>query len=181
MIELFARGIQPLLELPIIRRIRRNHALEHATAHMLAKRIPSLKVSGRAGDSGFFLVCNVPQHVMEEATHEALERLRKGEEKWAIHPNCGTNLVAAAGLSTLAAVMGLGNRQRITGDGISRTMLLMMLAGMFSQPFGSLLQKHLTTKADPGDLEILSITPQEIRMDWMNRKVTYYRVNTRRG
>ncbi len=181
MIEAFARVIHPVLEFPFIRRVRRNHALEHATAHMLAKRIPSIRVSGRAGDSGFVLIANVPQATMEEAAHEALARMKAGEAKWAIHPNCGTNLVAAGWMTTLAAVAGLGNKQRVTADSLSRTMILMIFALFFSPSLGNRLQKHITTKGDPGDLEIISVTPQEIHLPGVNRKIAYYRVNTRRG
>ncbi|TVR24332.1 MAG: hypothetical protein EA396_01595 [Anaerolineaceae bacterium] len=181
MIEAIARKISPLLEVSIVRQVRRNHALEHATAHMLARRVPDLRLSGRASDDGFILICDVPQETMEAAAHEGLERLRAGEGRWAVHPNCGTNLVTLAALTTGAGVVGLGGNRQLTSDRISFTMLLMIPATMIARPLGMSLQKHITTKGDPGDLEIVSVKRHTVKIPFINKQIVYYRVNTRRG
>lgn len=181
MIEAIARKMRPLLEAPIVRQVRRNHALEHATAHMLARRVPNLRLSGRASDDGFVLVCDVPEETMEAAVREGLERLRAGESRWAVHPNCGTNLVTLAAMTTGAGVIGLGGKRRLTSDSVSFTMLLMIPAAMIARPLGMSLQKHITTKGDPGDLEVVSVKRRTFSLPFMNKPVVYYRVNTRRG
>lgn len=176
----FIAGIlTPLLEFPTIRRIRRNHALEHATAHMLAKRVPNLKVSGRASVDGFALLCDVPQEKIEESVHEAIRRMKQGEAKWALHPNCGTNLVATSFLTTSAGAIGLSGDKKPIGDKFSRTMILMIFALMFSPAFGTQLQKHFTTKGDLGDLEFVDITRKEIII--LGRKIVMYNIQTQKG
>jgi hypothetical protein len=171
--------LKPVLEFPFIRRIRRNHALEHATAHMLARRVPNLKVSGRASEHGFSLICDVPQEKIEESVQEAIRRMKQGEAKWAIHPNCGTNLVATSFLTTLAGIVGLSGDKQSTGDKFSRTMILMIFALLFSPAFGSKLQQHFTTKADLGDLDYLKTTRQEMSM--LGKKIVMYTIHTQKG
>jgi hypothetical protein len=172
--------LSPVLEFPFIRRVRRNHALEHATAHMLAKRVPNLKLSGRANQSGFSLLCDVPQEKIEESVHEAIRRMKQGEAKWAIHPNCGTNLVATSFLTTFAGVLGLsGNKQPLNGDKFSRTMILMIIALFFSPAFGERLQRYFTTKGDLGDLELVDVKRQEMIV--LGRKIVMYNIRTQKG
>lgn len=171
--------LKPVLEFSFIRRVRRNHALEHATAHMLAKRVPNLKVSGRASVDGFSLLCDVPQEKIEESVNEAIRRMNQGESKWAIHPNCGTNLVATSFLTTFAGVIGLSGNKQPVGDKISRTMILTIIALLFSPAFGEQLQKHFTTKGDLGDLELINVTRQEIIV--LGRKLVMYNIHTQKG
>ncbi|MER3469342.1 MAG: hypothetical protein C4314_05250, partial [Thermoflexus sp.] len=66
-----------LLEWSPVRRIRRNHALEHATVHLLSQRFPGQPMAGRSTPSGFYLYGNVPMEAVVAAAHEALERLRR--------------------------------------------------------------------------------------------------------
>ncbi len=178
MFATIAGVLKPVLEFPFIRRVRRNHALEHATAHMLAKHIPNLKISGRAGEHGFSLICDIPQEQIENAAQEATRRLKQGEAKWAIHPNCGTNLVATSFLTTLASMIGLRGKEPM-GDKFSRTMVLTIFALLFSPAFGTQLQKHLTTKSDLGDLEYVKTTRQEIIV--LGKKLVMYTIHTQKG
>lgn len=181
MIERIAIAARPILEFPLIRRTRRNHALEHATIHVLSRTHKGLRMAGRSSDSGFVLLGEVPTDHVEKAVDDALRRLGKGESALALHPNCGTNLVTAGALTTLAALIGLGNRKRpITLDRISWTMTLTVLALVVAQPLGMTLQKHITTEGDPGDLEIVSVTRREIPWPF-GGLLTLHNVITRRG
>ena len=96
-----------LLDLPLIRRVRQNHAVEHATITMLMARHRSLPlVGGRSNLRGYYVFGAVETEQLAAAARDALARLQRGEAALAIHPNCGTNLVttgAMAGLATLAA------------------------------------------------------------------------------
>ncbi|GAB4512435.1 MAG: hypothetical protein OHK0046_11930 [Anaerolineae bacterium] len=182
MIEQFAVYARPVLDFPFIRRTRRNHALEHATIHVLTERKTRAAMAGRSSDGGFVLIGNVPTEQVEAAAQEALNRLRRGERRLALHPNCGTNLVTAGVLTTLTAYLGLGTTsKRPTGDRLSWTMALMMLALMVSQPLGMTLQKHITTEGDPGDLEIVGVSRRQVRWPFAGSPVTVHRVVTRRG
>src|SRR5450432_4134839 len=99
LVERFANFAQPVLDLPLIRRTRRNHGLEHATIHILSQRVSNLKMAGRSTDSGFVLLGDAPTEQVEAAVREALRRMSAGEHGLAVHPNCGTNLVTT-GLMT---------------------------------------------------------------------------------
>lgn len=182
MIEQFATIIRPFLELPIVRRTRRNHALEHATIHMLSRRNRTLRMAGRSSDSGFVLIGDAPTEQIEDAVHEALRRMQDGESRWAIHPNCGTNLVTTGFVTTLMGYIGLrgGSNKPVSADRFSWTMVLVIFGLLVSRPLGMSLQKHITTKGDPGDLEVVDIKRRE--MGWFGQTpVTVHRVITRRG
>lgn len=147
-----------ILEWTPIRRIRRNHALEHATIHLLSQRFPGRPLAGRSTPFGFYIYGNVPMEAVVVAAREALERLRRGEHSWAIHPGCGTNYVASGTTAGLAAFLTIGlvpHRRR--RDVLPLVILATVLALIAAQPLGPWLQAHLTTRADPGDLEISEV------------------------
>lgn len=183
MIKRFATFATPVLESTAVRRTRRNHGLEHATIHLLSRRVQGLKMSGRSDVTGFVLLGDAPTDVIEKAVHDALERMRGGEHKLAIHPNCGTNLVTTGTLTTLAAMAGLGARadRRAMGDRFSLALVMVMGALLVSPPIGMSLQEHITTKGDPGDLEIVSVTRREMRLPFLSKPMTVHRVNTQAG
>ncbi|WP_376792920.1 DUF6391 domain-containing protein [Thermoflexus sp.] len=165
-----------LLEWGPLRRIRRNHALEHGTIHLLSQRFPGRPMAGRSTPFGFYIYGNVPMEAVVAASHEALERLRRGEHHWAIHPGCGTNYVASGTTAGLAAFLTLGlvpHRRR--RDVLPLVILATVLTLIAAQPLGPWLQAHLTTQADPGDLEIVGV--RALSRSW----VQGYFVETRGG
>jgi hypothetical protein len=136
--------------------VKRNHALEHATISMLASKLGrTLRVVGRSTNSGFYIYGNVDAENLEQATQEALARLRRGEGYLAISPMCGTNLAVAGILAGLASLLALGSRSRI--ERVPNVVLASMLAVMAAQPLGRLAQKHLTTDPDLSDTEVVGI------------------------
>jgi hypothetical protein len=142
-------------------KIRRNHALEHATIHILSARNPKSTIVGRSDHHGFFLYTSLSKTVIEEGAQIALDRLRAGEHRLAVHPNCGTNLLTAGVLSGLAAyfsIQNLGDQKQ--HDKLKRlpfTIMSTILGLIIAQPLGIRVQQHLTTKAEPGPLEIVSV------------------------
>ncbi|NWF71157.1 MAG: hypothetical protein HXY40_18905 [Chloroflexi bacterium] len=179
MIEQLAAALRPFLELPMVRRTRRNHGLEHATIHVLSGRVKNLRMSGRSTDAGFFLFGDVPTEMIENAARDALRRMRGGEHGLALHPNCGTNYVTAGALTTFVALltMGIGPRRSVL-ERVPLVMLLMILAVLFAQPLGMSLQKHITTEGDPGDLEIVEITRRETRLPLGDQTMIVHTVRT---
>jgi hypothetical protein len=165
MIERLATYARPILDFPLIQTIRRNHALEHATIHILSRKIKGLAMSGRSNANGFVLVGDAPTEQIEAAAREALSRLKRGEHNLAVHPNCGTNLITAGALTTLVAFIGTwGGTRRLTLNRLSWILTWMMVAVLVSQPLGMSLQNHFTTEGEPGGLEIASITRSEIQL-----------------
>jgi len=151
--------LDSVLELPFVKRTRRNHALEHATIHMLSRRVQHVPMAGRSTPSGFYLYGNIPTDHVVSAVNEALARLKAGESQLAIHPNCGTNLVTAAGLSGLAAftLLNTGRRERNNLERLPSLFLVIAAALVAAQPIGQAAQQHITTLADLGNLRVTSI------------------------
>ncbi len=154
--------LQAILDTPVLSRIRRNHGLEHATLHILARRFPRRPMGGHSNPNGFWLIGDLPTEAVEQAVHEALQRMRNGEHNLAVHPGCGTNYATAgllAGLAGLIGMWGVGPRKR---DKLERLPLLATLATaalMFAQPLGLRLQQYVTTSGEPGGLEIVGVHP----------------------
>src|SRR5215831_10052320 len=83
------------------RRIRQNHALEHATVTLLTRDRPELAVSARSNARGFTIYADLDPSLVRRACQEALWRLKSGEAELAIHPNCGTNLAVGMSLAMI--------------------------------------------------------------------------------
>lgn len=146
---------------PAITLMRRNHALEHATIHLLSARHPRTMLVGRSDPSGFFLYGQVPTEAVEAAAREALIRLQRGERHLAVHPNCGTSLLTAGTLAAGAVFVSLmSGRSNRWQDRISRFPLAVALttvALLLAQPLGLTLQRRVTTQADPEGLEVVEV------------------------
>lgn len=147
------------LNLPFILETRRNHALEHATLHILARQYRNQTMAGHSNPTGFFLLGDFRTEDVKSAAAEALARLKAGESGLAIHPGCGTNLVAAAVLPATFAWAPLrgakSTRWRIL---LIPFALALALFGYFlSKPLGPWLQKYITTEPDPGGMQIVDV------------------------
>lgn len=141
-------------------RVRRNHALEHATLQVLAEKNQGLRMAGYSDANGFWLVGAIDTDKVENAAREALSRLQAGESNLAIHPNCGTNLVTQglmAGGFAFMGMLGAGRRFRDKLERLPMVVSLVTLAMIFAQPIGPMVQKNVTTSAAAQNLRILSI------------------------
>lgn len=153
-----------LLDHPLISRTRRNHALEHATIHVLSQRFHNLRVMGRSTPNGFILYGDLPTDAVQEAAQEALARLQAGQRELAVHPTCGTNAVAAGALAGLGAFLVLTPRRRNMAEWLSRipTVLLITTLGfILGQRLGLALQARLTTDPRVGEMRIVAVAREE--------------------
>jgi Domain of unknown function (DUF6391) len=136
--------------------VRRNHALEHATIAVLLRRIGhDVRMVGRATGDGYYLYADIPTDLLDEATHEALQRMKSGEGYLAVSPFCGTNLAVAGALAGVASMVTLGTSHR--SQKVPNVILASMLAVLAAQPLGRIVQRYLTTSADVADTEIVGI------------------------
>ncbi|MCP4538036.1 MAG: hypothetical protein GY832_12910 [Chloroflexi bacterium] len=154
-----------LLDFPFITRVRRNHALEHATIQVLSERLHDLRLLGRASLWGYFIYGDIPTEAVISAAQEGLQRLRAGQRQMAIHPNCGTNLAVAGVLAGLGAFLALGglssNRDKSFWDRLARLPLAFTAATMgiiVAKPLGPTIQARVTTQANVGDMRIVGVT-----------------------
>ena len=149
-----------ILDLPLILETRRNHALEHATLHMLAHTHTG-NMAGHSNPTGFFLLGNFSTTDIWSAATEALTRLRGGESGLAIHPGCGTNMATTTLLSGTLAWLPLRGTKSTLGRLllIPLALILAIIGYNLSRPLGPWLQKYITTEANMGDMKIIDIIP----------------------
>ncbi|MBV9229658.1 MAG: hypothetical protein JOZ18_10130 [Chloroflexi bacterium] len=141
------------------RRIRQNHALEHATITILSGMIPNLSVSARSSSDGFIVLGDVDLGLLRRALDEALSRLQAGEAELAIHPNCGTNLAVGISLITIGTLIGLASSH-------TRTRVATAAASSFAgwaaaRPLGEYIQRHFTTLPDLQGVRVTEIARRQ--------------------
>jgi hypothetical protein len=149
-----------ILDLPFILETRRNHALEHATLHMLA-RTHKGNMAGHSNPTGFFLLGDFSTTDVWASATEALERLREGESGLAIHAGCGTNMATTALLSaTLAWSVLRGAKSTLTRLLLLPIAVVLAVIGvLLARPLGPWLQQYVTTEANMGNMQIIDIIP----------------------
>jgi hypothetical protein len=162
-----------------ISRIRRNHALEHATIHMLTAKHRGFNAQGNAAHNGFYLNLygDLPEEAVVAAVEEAYQRLKGGEHHLAVHPNCGTALLTTAAMATLAAQASFAWEQKKQGrpsidlnvflNGFPSAVLAVVIALIMSKPIGLALQANYTTDGDLGNLQLKRI--ERIRPSFITR------------
>lgn len=150
-----------ILELPFVLETRRNHALEHATLHVLADKYPSKPMAGHSNPTGFFILANVPTEDVQAAATQALTRLRAGESGLAIHAGCGTNMATSMLMAGTFAWFAMRGGRSFAGRLLRLPFAVAFaLVGLaLSQPLGPIIQSKITTDAEMGNLQLLSITP----------------------
>lgn len=143
-----------------ISQVRRNHGLEHATLHVLARQFPQVAMAGYSYIGGFWIFGNLSTEAVRVAAHEALQRMKNGESGLAIHPYCGTNFLTngfLAGCAGALAMWGAKSGWRNRLERLSLATSLATLALIFGQPLGFAIQKHITTSGQPGTLQIVDV------------------------
>jgi hypothetical protein len=160
--------LSALLNLPVIAQVRRNHALEHATMQVLSEHNNALTLMGRSSLWGFYIYGNVDTGEVVDAAREGLRRLKAGERGMAIHPNCGSNYVVAGAIAGMGAFAALGGLSRNRREGLMDRLARLPLAWavgtlgvIVSRPLGAVVQAHVTTKAEVGDLRIVEVVRNE--------------------
>jgi hypothetical protein len=152
-----------ILDIPIIARTRRSHALEHATIQLLSRRRPTVALTGRSAPDGFYIYGRISTQEVQSAVQEALSRLRGGASHLAVHSRCGTNLVTAGILAGLVSFLTM-----LPGDDRSRrerlplVLLFVTLTLFFAQPLGPLVQQHVTTEADLSSTTVMHVTSSSL-------------------
>jgi hypothetical protein len=152
-----AQDIQALLP---GRRVRQNHALEHATITILSTYLPDLRVSARSTSDGFTVFGDIDLGYLRRAVDEALSRLQAGEARLAIHPNCGTNLVVGMSLLALGTILGMTSSRARTR---AASAAFSSVAGIAAaRPLGEVVQKYVTTFPDLRGVRVTDIYRRKI-------------------
>ncbi len=140
--------MENILETNPVWKVRSNHALEHATLHVLSTKVTRARVSGLSDAGGFWLLGDVPTELVMQSAQEALQRMQAGETGLAMHDNCGSNLVpsivVSGGLAWLA-MAGTGNSLRKKTRRIPLAVLMALLGFEAAKPIGPVLQEKATS------------------------------------
>jgi hypothetical protein len=158
-------------------RIRRNHALEHATLQVLAEKNPTLRMAGYSDVNGFWLIGQIETAQIREAAEEALSRMKGGEHSLAIHPHCGTNLVSTgflAGSFAWLGMLGAGRNPRERLERLPFIITLVTLAVFLAQPLGPFLQAQVTTSPATPGMAVVSIERSQRGDAPMHRVITRF-------
>lgn len=162
-------------EWPIVRTVRRNHAMEHATITLLSQRLPNTRFVARSTPGGFTVYGNVNQKILRQTAEDALARLQAGEAGLAVHPNCGTNLVVGGILTALVSLLIMGRRLRL--NRLPFLLLGTTYALMAAQPLGRLAQRHVTTSPQMSEAWVSSV--RQLRPGVFKVNVAQGPINTR--
>jgi len=183
----------------VVDRIRRNHALEHASINVLSERHKGFSAQGNSTPGGFNL--NIYGTISEEdvydAVEEAFRRLNAGESRLGLHPTCGTVLLTTAALAALSAQVSFAielKRQRRSSLGpvglvaaLPMATLAVMISLFVARPLGMAIQESYTVDANLRDLRITSIRPAspsivtrifQVLLGQSKKKVMSYRIET---
>jgi len=139
----------------LVRHVRQNHALEHATMHQMRNRFGGSRLAGSTIASGFFLFGPVRTEDVQAAVGRAVEALR-GDPDQALHPRCGTNLATLYLL--LAGLLGVSSKRRERGvrAWIGRVAAVATAAAL-ARPAGLWAQRHLTTTGQVDGLHVVAV------------------------
>ena len=127
-------------------RFRRNHAIEHATMHQLARLPRPMRLVARSDWDGFTMYGQIDTETLIHATQQGLHALRADQPNLAVHPRCGTNmavhmLLAGAAYSVVSSASRRGRR------GLLPMLTLSMIGAVaaLGQPLSRAAQAHLFT------------------------------------
>lgn len=158
-----------ILDFGPIAQVRRNHAIEHATIHILSRLAPHTSMAGRSNSRGFFIYGDLSTDALRGAIHEAIARMKAGEAGLAIHPNCGTNLVTTAVLTSGLSLLASAGRRRHLLDRIPSAVMGALMGAFIAQFLGATLQQQVTTCADLQEVDVLDIERRQ-----MGRRVWHW-------
>ncbi len=141
-----------------VRATRQNHALEHATLHLLAQRGALSEGGGVSDPGGFTLMGDMSLSATETAATAALSALQAGESELAIHPQCGSNLLTQALLCLCVALLFLEPRRKRTFPGLVVALCGFLAAILGGRVLGPHVQRY-TTLSDLSDRAVQDVFP----------------------
>lgn len=147
--------------LDFVNTIRQNHALEHATVHVLSRRNPYTRFAARSAPAGFYVFGTFSTQEVANAATEALARLQQGEAHLAVHPRCGTNLAVTAVMAGLAAYGATLGRPRSKLQRLPLAITAATVAALVAQPLAQTIQERVTTTPDVEGAYIAEVERQE--------------------
>ena len=148
-----------ILDLPLILETRRNHAVEHATLHILADKYKNQNMAGHSNPGGVFPLRKLRQTGYSICRNRSDESSPCGRKRAGCPPGLrdkpGDHRVSA-GAVCLAPFRGVRSTPwRIVL--IPLALSFAVLGFFLSRPVGTWLQAHVTTEADLGNMRVVDI------------------------
>ncbi|MCX8127869.1 MAG: DUF6391 domain-containing protein [Synergistetes bacterium] len=143
-----------ILKIATNKKLRKNHALEHATINVIEERFGPTNLAGLARVDGFYIKGFVDPFLLEEAARVALFRLKNGEKELAVHKRCGTTMAMVNFVSAVAFLLLLFVTGYLT---VLNIVIALALSYILGPLFGPWVQRKLTTFADVTDMEIVGV------------------------
>ena len=163
----------PLIQ-ETIGRVRRNHALEHATVTLMLDEGVRGPLGGYSTPWGFFVVGDLSTEQLRRIVDEALNGLNLGRSEMAISPHCGTNMAVAALFSGVLTRLVLGRKKKGRWKRIPLALGVVVVGVLLSKPVGNAIQRRFTTLSDMDGLEVVNI-----RKSWPGPQPRLHHVSTR--
>ena len=157
-----------------LRRVRRNHALEHATVTFMLDEGVQGPLGGYSTPWGFIIAGKLSTEQVARIVDNALESLSQGRSELAISPHCGTNMAVAALFSGVLTRLVLGRERRGRWKRLPLVLAAVVVGAVLSRPVGNAIQRRFTTLSEMDGLEIISV--QKI---WPGDEPRLHRVRTR--
>ncbi len=156
-----------------IRRVRRNHALEHATVTLMLEEGVRGPLGGYSTPWGFFVVGDLSTQQLGRIVDHALNSLSMGRGEMAISPHCGTNLAVAALFSGALTRLVLGRSKKGRWKRLPLVLGVVVVGALLSKPVGNAIQRRFTTLSDMDGLEVV-----DIQKAWPGQRPRLHRVTT---
>jgi len=169
--------IQDFLNQGFPNQVRNNHALEHATLHVLQEKGIAGRFGGISDAGGFWIYGETDTETLLLAAQEALKRLAGGESALAVHPNCGTNLAVGSLAAGAMAWIGMRGTKGKAGRRLARlpiAVLMGIVGYQLAKPLGPKIQEQVTTNADVSGMEIAQVLGHDV-----GGGIIVHRVSTR--
>ena len=169
--------IQEFLNQGLPNRVRNNHALEHATLHVLQEKGIAGRFGGISDAGGFWIYGETDTETLLLAAQEALKRLAGGESELAVHPNCGTNLAVGSLAAGVMAWIGMRGTRGSAGRRLARlpiAILMGIIGYQLAKPLGPKIQEQVTTNADVSGMEVAQVLRHDV-----GSGIIVHRVSTR--
>ena len=113
-------------------------------------------MGGNALSGGFLVLGKVSTGNVAAAAVEAVRRLQAGQRELAVSPYCGTNIAVGAIVGGFASGL-LTSRRRRRSPGLQAIIGAALIAALIGRPLGSVVQRHVTTSGDIGDLRVTDV------------------------
>ena len=133
--------------LNVIAHIRKNHAMEHATIHLLTQALPNVSFGGWSFVKGFWILGKAELQDVQKAAEMAYARLNNG--------------LCTAGAAMITTLGTDEDEDRITK--FSAFLTAGMIGALAGRPLGPKVQEKITTDSDVSSLSIVSISCSSFR------------------